>query len=233
MSLRSDGTRNALAPQQQFYTLVLRDAGATGMAREHPQLLGAVTEVLVAPEQPAAVLAHIAAPTTRIVSLTITVKGCCHDPASGRLRLEHPDTVHDLVAADRPRSAICFPVLDLALRRAAGGGPLTLMSLDTLPASGQMLREAVPDFARARDTGLADWISTGCRFPCSMVARMVPRTTDADRSAIASALGTHDAWPVLAELFSTGRWKSNLPPTGPTGPAAARASSPVPNPGST
>jgi len=106
--------------------------------------------------------------------------------------------------ADRPRSAIGFLVRGLALRRAAGAGPLTLMSLDNLPANGQVLREAVLDFARAcahADSTLADWVAEGCRFPCSMVDRIVPRTTDADRLAISSALGLQDAWPVLAEPF--------------------------------
>ena len=205
VSLRSADTRDALAPQQQLYTLAVRDADATGQARQRLQIMAAVIEVLVAPEQPGVVLSRIAASATRIVSLTVTEKGYCHDPASGRLRLDHPDIVHDLATADRPRTAIGLLVLGLALRRAAGAGPLTLMSLDNLPANGQVLRGAVLDFARARDqidhTALADWIAEGCRFPCSMVDRIVPRTTDADRAAIATALGTHDAWPVQAEPF--------------------------------
>lgn len=205
VSLRSADTRDALAPQQQLYTLAVRDADETGRARQRLQIMAAVTELLVAPEQPGAVLARIAAPATRIVSLTVTEKGYCHDPASGRLRLDHPDIVHDLAHADAPRTAIGYIVRGLALRRAAGAGPLTLMSLDNLPANGQVLRDAVLDFARAcahaENSTLADWIAEACRFPCSMVDRIVPKTTDADRAAIATTLGAHDAWPVLAEPF--------------------------------
>lgn len=201
VSLRSPDTRDALAPQQQLYTLVVRDADKTGRARQRLQIMAAVTEVLVAPEQPAAVLARIAAPATRIVSLTVTEKGYHHDPASGRLQLDHPDIQHDLATVDRPRTAIGFIVRGLALRRARGAGPLTLMSLDNLPANGQVLRGAVLAFARAHEPALADWIAEGCCFPCSMVDRIVPKTTDADRAAITTALGAHDAWPVLAEPF--------------------------------
>jgi fructuronate reductase len=90
----------------------------------------------------------------------------------------------------------------LALRRAHGLGGLTLLSLDNLPANGRVLRGLVLDFAEALgDPGLGDWITNRCSFPCSMVDRIVPRTTDADREQIAAALGVQDAWPVIAEPF--------------------------------
>lgn len=202
VSLRAADTRDALTPQAGLYTLAVRDADAAGQPRQRLQVMGAVLGLLVAPEDPAAVLACIAAPTTRIVSLTVTEKGYNHDPASGRLRLDHPDIAHDLAHPATPRSAVGFLVQGLAQRRAAGGGPVTLMSLDNLPANGRVLRGAVLDLATRLDPALADWIAIGCRFPCSMVDRIVPRTTDADRAAVAAALQAQDAWPVLAEPFS-------------------------------
>jgi len=51
------------------------------------------------------------------------------------------------------------------------------------------------------DAALVDWIDSHCSFPCSMVDRIVPRSTDADRAAVDAALGLHDAWPVVAEPF--------------------------------
>jgi fructuronate reductase len=38
--------------------------------------------------------------------------------------------------------------------------------------------------------------------PCTMVDRIVPATTDADRAAISGRLGLRDAWPVVTEPFS-------------------------------
>ena len=202
VSLRQADTRDALAPQRGLYTLALRDADERGAARQRLRVIGSLTELLVAPEDPAAVLARIAAPVARIVSLTVTEKGYCHDPATGALNLAHPDIEHDLGQRDSPRSAVGLIVHGLARRRANGLGGLTLMSLDNLPANGRVLRGLVLAFAQALpDAALADWIAAECSFPCSMVDRIVPRTTGADRETVAAALGMHDAWPVVAEPY--------------------------------
>lgn len=201
VSLRQADTRDALAPQDGLYTLAIRDADAQGQPRQHLQVIGAVQSLLVAPENPQTVLDAIAAPDTRIVSLTVTEKGYCHDPATGALRLDHPDIVHDLAHPEAPRSAVGMLVYGLQLRHARGLGPLTLMSLDNLPANGRVLRAAVLRFAEKIDSKLSLWIESQCRFPCSMVDRIVPKTTDADRETVSAALGCLDAWPVLGEPF--------------------------------
>ncbi|WP_265257881.1 mannitol dehydrogenase family protein [Verminephrobacter aporrectodeae] len=201
VSLRSPDTRDALAPQRGLYTLALRDLDPTGAPRMALQLIGCLRELLVAPEDPAAVVALIAHPDTRIVSLTVTEKGYCHDPASGALQTQHPDVQHDLAALDRPRSALGFIVAGLRERQRQGLAPVTLLSLDNLPANGQLLRGLVLDFAARVDGALADWIAARCSFPCSMVDRIVPRTTDEDRALVHAALGAQDAWPVLGERF--------------------------------
>ncbi len=201
VSLRQADTRDALAPQAGLYTLALRSADATGREQQQATVIGCLLEMLVAPEDPQAVLARIAHADTRIVSVTVTEKGYCHDPASGRLNLQHPDIVHDLAQAQAPRSTIGFLVRGLQQRRAAGQGPITLMSLDNLPSNGHLLRGMVLAFARQVDPALATWIETLCTFPCSMVDRIVPRTTDQDRRDVARTLGLHDAWPVLGEPY--------------------------------
>lgn len=201
VSLRQADTRDALAPQGGLYSLALRSADAQGQPRQQLAVIGCLLETRVAPEDPQAVLARIAAADTRIVSLTVTEKGYCHDPASGALNLDHPDIVHDLGQPAAPRSAIGFLVWGLQRRRAAGLGPVTLLSLDNLPSNGRLLRGLVLAFAAQVDAGLADWIGQACTFPCSMVDRIVPRTTDEDRVAVTQALGLADAWPVLAEPY--------------------------------
>ena len=175
VSLRHPDTRDALAPQRGMYTVAVRDGAGTRL-----QLIGCLRELLVAPEDAEAVQERIAAEDTRIVSLTVTEKGYVGDEAG---------------------SAMHTIVTGLARRRARGGGPVTLLSLDNLAGNGDALRERVLALARAHDAGLADWIEAGCSFPNSMVDRIVPRTTDADRDAVAAALGERDAWPVMAEPF--------------------------------
>jgi fructuronate reductase len=201
VSLRQPDTRDALAPQDGLYTLAIRDADAQGQPRQRLQVIGAVRSLLVAPENPGAVLDAVAAANTRIVSLTVTEKGYCHDPATGALRLDHPDIVHDLANPAAPRSAIGMLVFGLQRRFAHGRGPITLMSLDNLPANGRVLRGAVLRFAEAVSPALAKRIADDCRFPCSMVDRIVPRTTDADRATVSQALSAEDHWPVLGEPF--------------------------------
>jgi len=201
VSLRSPAVRDALAPQGYAYTLALRDADADGRPRETLQVLGALSHVLVAPEDPGAVLDAIAHPDTRIVSLTVTEKGYHHEPASGALRSDDPEIVHDLAHPDAPRTTLGFLVHGLQRRRARGLGPLTLLSCDNLPHNGATLRGLVLAFAQRVDAGLADWIAAACRFPATMVDRIVPRCTDADRARIAARLGVEDAAPVVGEPF--------------------------------
>jgi fructuronate reductase len=195
VSLQSPGMRDALAPQGGAYTaLELGPEGRTARVVE------AVTEVLVAREDPEAVLARMADPAVRIVSLTVTEKGYCHAPATGRLDLAHPDIVHDL-AQPLPRSAPGFLVRALARRRAAGVRPFTVLTCDNLPSNGHLVRQIVLDFARALDPGLADWIAAEGRFPSTMVDRIVPATTPQDIELAERLTGRHDAAPVLHEPF--------------------------------
>ena len=110
-------------------------------------------KLLVAPEDPQQVLERIASPHARIVSLTVTEKGYCHDPATGKLRLDHPDIAHDLAHPAAPRSAVGLIVRGLALRHSRGLGPVTLMSLDNLPANGHVLQGAVLRLAEGDPPG--------------------------------------------------------------------------------
>lgn len=174
VSLRQPDTRDALAPQDGLYTLALRDEAGTRL-----QVVGSLLQLLVAPEDPGAVLQALAAPTTRIVSLTITEKG-----------------YHAL-----PEGAADYLARALQRRRAGGLGGFTLLSCDNLPANGQVLRRVLLQRAAELEPGLDAWIDAACSFPCCMVDRIVPRSTDADRAQVAAALGLHDAWPVVGEPF--------------------------------
>lgn len=201
VSLRSPATRDALTPQDGLYTLSLRDGDEAGSARESLRVVGSVLRVMVTQEDPQAVLERIAYPQTRIVSLTITEKGYCHEPATGHLRWDDPDILHDLENPVRPRSAIGMLVHGLALRRERGLPPLTLLSCDNLQANGDTLRSLVLAFALRLDVALTGWIDAHCTFPNSMVDRTVPATRDEDRARITQRLGVEDAWPVVAEPY--------------------------------
>lgn len=197
VSLRQPDTRDALAPQDNLYSLGIR-----GVDGEQLRVIGALLTTLVAPESPAAVLAAMSHAHCHIVSLTVTEKGYCHDPATNALRFDHPDIAHDLAHAETPRSAIGYIVRALDKRRDAGLPPFTVLSCDNLPSNGDTSRGLVLAFAERIDPELSKWISQHGAFPNSMVDRIVPKTTDDDKSAIAARLEVDDAWPVVTEPFS-------------------------------
>ena len=194
-SLRSTDTRDALGPQDGLYTLAVRGSGG-----EQLRIVGSILSLLVAPEDPDALVAALCEPSIRIVTLTITEKAYLRNAAGG-LDASHPDIVHDLANPGHPRTAHGFLTEALAQRRAAGTPPFTILCCDNLPANGATLRKVMLDFATLRDAALARHIADAVAFPSSMVDRIVPATTDGDRNRISEALGLADAWPVMTEPF--------------------------------
>ncbi|MEO1909173.1 MAG: mannitol dehydrogenase family protein [Paracoccus sp. (in: a-proteobacteria)] len=195
VSLKSPGTRDRLRPQGWAYTAV--ELAPDG---ERPQVVTILRDVLVAPEDPQAVLDAMADPAIRIVSLTVTEKGYCHEPSSGRLNRDHPDIRHDL-DDPLPRSAPGFLVRALELRRAAGVAPFTVLCCDNLPENGHVLRGVVLELAGLIDPELADWIGAEGRFPSTMVDRIVPATSPEDLDQVARLTGLRDEAPVMHEPF--------------------------------
>ncbi len=196
VSLVRPDQRDALAPQDFAYTAL--ELGPNG---ETPQVIDVIQDVLVAREDPAAVLAAMADPAIRIVTLTVTEKGYCHEPSTGRLNPDHPDIVHDLAHPDAPRSAPGFLVAALARRHAAGTPPFTVLCSDNLPENGRVVRAVTLDLARRIDPTLADWIATEGRFPSTMVDRIVPATKPEDIDRLTALTGTLDLSPVMHEPF--------------------------------
>ncbi|MGK9042883.1 mannitol dehydrogenase family protein [Rhizobium sp. SA279] len=195
-SLRSPDTRDAIEPQDNLYTFCLRDGES-----ERLRIIGSILETIVAPEEPERLVERMADPRVLIVTLTVTEKGYLTNLASRSLLRDHPDIVHDLENPERPRSIFGFILAATRRRRKEGFPPLTLLSCDNLPANGHVLQKLLLEFAELADPELASFIETNIACPCSMVDRIVPATTDADREAISTALGLSDAWPVVAEPY--------------------------------
>lgn len=196
VSLVSPTQRDRLAPQGFAYTAL-----ELGPGYEKPRVIDVVQDVLVAREDPAAVIAAMADPKVRIVTLTVTEKGYCHEPSTGRLNTAHPDIVHDCAYPAASRSAPGVLVAALARRRAAGIAPFTVLTCDNLPENGAVVRAAVVELARLIDPALADWIAAEGAFPSTMVDRIVPATKEEDIARLAAATRVLDLSPVLHEPF--------------------------------
>jgi fructuronate reductase len=162
----------ALKPQDGLYSVLER-----GPEDDAVTVYAAIRDVLLAPEEPDRLTAAIADPRVHVVTLTVTEKGYRLGGAVGQLA----------------RGIAC---------RGRGGeaGPLTVVSCDNLPRNGARLATLVRDFL-ARDQTALEWLERHVRFPCTMVDRVVPAATDADRAAVASALGLEDHAAVVAEPF--------------------------------
>lgn len=197
VSLRSETIRDQLNPQDGLYTVVVKDDSHTRY-----RVIGSVAGVLFAPENPAAVLTVMAAPATRIISLTVTEKGYCHDPATAELNESHHDIVHDLAHPETPRSAIGYLAAGLARRRDLDAGPVTILSCDNLPSNGRTVERIVRRFADLAYPGLNHWIDQNVTFPCSMVDRIVPAMERVDVEAFTLTTGLFDTAVLQTEPFS-------------------------------
>ena len=187
VSLRSPGVAAQLNPQDGLYTVSTRSAAGTGL-----RLIGAVQKVLVADHEPRAVIDAIAASTTHIVSFTVTEKGY----------LRRADGTLDLDAAKGPSSLYRFIGAGLSARKAKGLPGLTLLSCDNLANNGAVLKALMRQYLAVGYPVLVDWFDRECRCPATMIDRIVPATTDADRAAIEAELGVRDEGAVVTEGFS-------------------------------
>jgi mannitol 2-dehydrogenase len=166
--------RDVLRAQDGLYTLVAQHADGSREAR----VIGSIVDYRYAPDDPEATIELLAAPSTRIVSMTIT-EGGYH----GR------GPAFDLI------------VEALARRRDRGVASPTIVSCDNIEANGKTARRAVMAHA-GHDSGLVDWIAAHTRFPNSMVDRITPATTPEIVAAVQRDFGVTDQWPVLTEPFT-------------------------------
>jgi fructuronate reductase len=196
-SLRRPDTKELLEPQQYLYALTVQgDQGA------QTKIIGSIVDIIDASQSSRSLIDHMARPSTRIVSLTVTEKGYCHEPATGRLQISNPAVMYDLANPQAPRSVPGILTAAFAERRARGHAGLSVLSCDNLQGNGRITRNVVLDFAQLHDPTLVQWIETHVSFPGTMVDRIVPSTTAEDRAAALATLGVEDAWPVVTEPFS-------------------------------
>ncbi len=190
--------QQALDAQDGLYTLVLKHSDGT----YEPRVVGSIVEYLFAPDDPEAVVARMADEPTRVVSLTITEGGYNVSDVTGEFNAANPDVIRDLAPGAVPRTAFGLITEALWRRRERGLAPFTIMSCDNLQGNGRLTRRVFTAFARLRDPELGEWVESEVRFPDSMVDRITPVTTDADRAEIRERFGIDDRWPVVCEPFT-------------------------------
>jgi mannitol 2-dehydrogenase len=174
--------KDALDAQDGLYTLILENPDGTRDVR----VIGSIVEYRYAPDDPEAVIELLAAPSTRIVSMTITEGGYQLAPEKVRGEL----SVFGLVTEA------------LARRRERGIASPTIVSCDNIEGNGEIARQAFTGYADRAHQGLSDWMAEHTRFPNSMVDRITPVTTPDVITGLAEQFGIEDRWPVVAEPFT-------------------------------
>ena len=173
---------DVLAAQDGLYTLLQENPDGSCDAR----VIGSIVDYRYAPDDPESVIELLAAPSTRIVSLTITEGGYNIDSLDNE-----GVSVFGLVAEA------------LARRRERGIASPTIVSSDNIEGNGEVARQAFTTYSDRVHPGLAEWISAHTRFPNSMVDRITPVTTPEVIAALESEFGVEDQWPVAAEPFTS------------------------------
>ncbi|GMA87287.1 hypothetical protein GCM10025868_25370 [Angustibacter aerolatus] len=176
--------RDALDAQDGLYTLVVKHPDG----RLEPRVIGSLLRYLFAADDPEAVLEPMAAPTTRIVSLTVTEGGYNIHPQTGEFDLRNPAVQADLADGAVPTTSFAFVVEAARRRRERGIEPFTVMSCDNIPGNGDVARRMFTAFAEAKDPALAEHLRTDVAWPNSMVDRITPVTSDHDREPAQRAL---------------------------------------------
>lgn len=188
--------RERLEGQDWLSTLV--ELGPQGTRAE---VVGSMIGFVPVEEGHGPLIAAMADPRIRIVSLTVTEGGYYIDPATQSFDAAHPDIRHDAENPATPKTAFGAIVAAFRARRDAGHGPFTCQSCDNLPGNGDVLRETVVTLARLSDPALADWIDANATFPNSMVDRIVPATGPKELALVRDRFGIDDAAPVTHEPF--------------------------------
>jgi mannitol 2-dehydrogenase len=183
--------------QDCLYTLTVKNPDGSRESR----VIGSIIDYLFAPEDPEAVIEKMASEAIRIVSLTVTEGGYNFHHLTGEFIADNTDVVHDLQPGAAPRTTFGLVTEALARRRARGLDPFTVMSCDNIQGNGDVTRRMFAAFANLKDPELGEWVTANVPFPNSMVDRITPVTTDADRSAVAEEFGLTDEWPVVCEPF--------------------------------
>lgn len=140
-------------------------------------------------------------PSVNLVTITVTESGYYTDP-EGQLNVEDP-TIKAEIAGNSSDSVYAYLSNCLAKRVGNSGAPLTIACCDNIRQNGKMLRGNLLAYLKAcKQTELADWVESNVAFPCSMVDRITPRSSDELATEFSELVGKPVTSPIMAEDFT-------------------------------
>ena len=191
--------RRRLEEQDHLYSVLTKAADGTTAL----EVVGPVMGYANAMDSPSVVLDRLASPQTSLISLTITEKGYCYDDRAHTIDWHHPGITHDLTTDDgqAPETAIGYLARSLNIRFMHGRLPVTIMSCDNVPENGKVLRRCILQFCQRKYPLIAEWVASSIAFPCTVVDRITPATTEDTIGAIKRDYGLIDRCAVHCEDF--------------------------------
>ncbi len=202
VSMRSPKIRDALKPQDFLFTEV-----TLGNKIEF-RIIGSILNILVAPENPSAVINQIADEKIKLVTTTITEKG--YYLYSGKVDSSHPDMVSDSACLKKPRSIYGYLAAAVIQRCNFDGPPLNVLCCDNIHDGGTKLKAGVYFLLEKHSQVAYEWATKNVSFASSMVDRVSPATDEELKQLVNSTLGLEDAWPVAGEPFTQWVIEDNL-----------------------
>lgn len=205
---RNPHAADVLTGQDGLYTLIERSTrGDTGTVIRNvvETLDGAALDRFVE---------LVAAPSTAIITLTITEAGYRLGPDARPDRTD-PAVEQDIAWLSRALAAETLPdllgsgpvtalgriLLGLEVRRRAGVGGLAVIPCDNMPDNGQLVARGLVGLAALASVETADWIAAEIAFVSTSVDRITPTTQLEDSATAAELVGWHDRAPVVTEPF--------------------------------
>ena len=207
--------RDYLKNNDWRYPIVAREGTDVDAMDMHVQEVVTLRDMLLSFEDPAAVVRLLAAPSTKIVSLTITEYGYrvpLNEGDHKLLELANQGVLDDpelsmpesIDAACAKATVFGLILAALAARHRLGRRPFTVMSCDNLPHNGEVAKRRVINAARDApecDESLCAWLEDEVKYPSTMVDRITPATSPADIADLKERAGIDDAWPVMCEPY--------------------------------
>jgi len=186
-----------LENQDFLYTLLVKHP----IGKLETRIIGSIVDFIFAPENPLAAIEKLADPDIKIVTLTITEGGYNFNDTTGEFNFENLDIQWDLKNPGYPKTVFGFLAAALKFRKERTLPPFTVQSCDNVQLNGNVARKMLLSFTSQLDVELSNWIAENVTFPNSMVDRITPVTTEADKKLLSEKFGVDDSWPVVCEPF--------------------------------
>lgn len=158
----------------------------------------AFVDATSAPDQAFDLLAQ---PSVNMVTITVTESGYYFDE-NWDLDVTAPPVAAGL-AGEASETVYAYLAEALGRRAAQLDKPVTILCCDNIRSNGSVLENALLAYLEAKQlTELAAWVREKVTFPCSMVDRITPRSTDALKDEIGQLFAQLSSSPVHAEQFT-------------------------------